>query len=314
MLDARQKFFEECEAKGFGWMARYMERVFGFQDVEYADDTNLVNCHLMSLRVFVKCYLREARYYGLEANTEKCHLLVINPEVPNPIVRDLNGRAFPIAAEAKTLGMYYGRVFHTASSIFRERISIMFQAMNQFALVWQSPITLREKVQKMNALVWNKGRWSLHLFPLTQTNRRLVDAAQARFLRRLTKIPAAYYSRVSHEQVRKRCFSTPRFSTFIFRAQLRWLGHILRKPRSDPLKRILFEPRTNFQPVNPVSPFPNRPSKKKVGRPPLDWAQTIFSEIYRLSRIDRANVALLAQDRRKFQAFVERLCIMFDRT
>ena len=129
----------------------------------------------------------------------------------------------------------------------------------------------------MNALIWNKGRWSLHLFPLSQTNRRLVDAAQARFLRRLTKIPAAFYSHVSHAQVRKRCFSTPRFSTFIFRAQLRWLGHILRKPRSDPLHRILFEPRTNFAPVNPPSPFPNRPAKKKVGRPHLDWAQTLFS-------------------------------------
>ena len=166
----------------------------------------------------------------------------------------------------------------------------------------------------MNALVWNKGRWSLHLFPLSQTNRRLVDAAQARFLRRLTKIPAAYYSRVSHERVRKRCFSTPRFSTFIFRAQLRWLGHILRKPRTDPLKRILFEPRTNFQPVQPPSPFTNRPAKRKVGRPPLDWAQTIFAEIYHLSRTDRGDVALMAQDRRKYQIFVERLCNMFDRT
>ena len=190
----------------------------------------------------------------------------------------------------------------------------MHRAMNQYALVWQSSISLREKVQKMNALIWNKGRWSLHLFPLSQTNRRLVDAAQARFLRRLTKIPAAFYSHVSHAQVRKRCFSTPRFSIFIFRAQLRWLGHILRKPRSDPLHRILFEPRTNFAPVNPPSPFPNRPAKKKVGRPHLDWAQTLFTEIYRLSRTDRAEVARMAQDRRLFQTFVERLCVMFDRT
>ena len=90
---------------------------------------------------------------------------------------------------------------------------------------------------------------SLHLFPLSQTNRTLVDAAQARFLRRLTKIPAADYSRFSHERVRKRYFSTPRFSTFIFRAQLRWLGHILRKPRTDTLKHILFEPRTNYPPI-----------------------------------------------------------------
>ena len=112
----------------------------------------------------------------------------------------------------------------------------------------------------------------------------------------------------------KRCFSTPRFSTFIFKAQLRWLGHILRKPRSDPLQRILFEPRTNYKPINPPPPFRHRPAKKKVGRPHLDWAQTLFSEIYNLSRTDRTAVALLAQDRRNFQLFVERLCITFDRT
>ena len=120
--------------------------------------------------------------------------------------------------------------------------------------------------------------------------------------------------RQSHVRSRDRRCSTLRFSTFIFRAQLRWLGHILRKPRSDPLFRILFEPRSNFQPIQPLSPYPNRPVKKKVGRPHLDWAPHLFSEIFRLSRKDRVAVAHIAQDRRKFQAFVERLCIMFDRT
>ena len=76
-----------------------------------------------------------------------------------------------------------------------------------------------------------------------------MDSAQARFLRRLTKIPAPYYSSVSHAQVRKRCFSAPRVSHFIIRAQLRWLGYVLRTPRSDPLKRILFESRSNFNQI-----------------------------------------------------------------
>jgi len=281
MLDARKSFFETCEARGFGAMARYMERVFGFQDVEFADDSNLVNCHLMSLRVLTTCYLREARYYGFEANNApvegKCYLIALNPDVPNLTVKDLDGRVFPVVPEAKTLGMYYGRGFLTAATIFRERISSMHKAMNQYKLVWQSSITLREKTTKMNALVWNRGRWSLHLFPLSKTNRRLIDAAQARFLRRLTKIPAAFISRVSHAQVRRRC-ETLRFSTFIFRAQLRWLGHILRKPRTDPLKKILFEPLSNFRPFRPVSPTPNIPTKRKVGRPHPDWAQTLFSE------------------------------------
>ena len=53
--------------------------------------------------------LREARYYGIEAKTEKCYLLVSQPRGPksHPIVVDLNGRFFPVAAEAKNLGMYY---------------------------------------------------------------------------------------------------------------------------------------------------------------------------------------------------------------
>ena len=53
--------------------------------------------------------------------------------------------------EAKTLGMYYGRVFVTAISIFRERNTAMQQGLNQFKLVRQSHLPLREK--KTNALV-----------------------------------------------------------------------------------------------------------------------------------------------------------------
>ena len=137
MLDAREAFFEECERRGFGGVARFMERVFGFQDVEYADDTNLVNCHLISLRVFTTCYLTEARRYGFEANNEpntgKCYLVAINSDLAHAtiIVRDLHGRSFPVVTEASTLGMAYGRVFQTASSVFRARIASMHGAMNQ---------------------------------------------------------------------------------------------------------------------------------------------------------------------------------------
>ena len=38
----------------------------------------------------------------------------------------------------------------------------------------------------------------------------------------------------------------------------------------------------------------------------MDWAQTLFTEIFKVSRVDRNNVALMAQDRRALQLFVER--------
>ena len=128
----------------------------------------------------------------------------------------------------------------------------------------------------MNALVWNKGRWSLHLFPLSKSNRRLIDSAQARFLRRILKISAAYISSVSHVRVHQRC-NAYRFSTFIFRAQLRWLGHILRKLENAPLRKVPFEPNSLYPPRPRSLTF--RRARRKRGRPHADWAGTLFSEI-----------------------------------
>ena len=106
---------------------------------------------------------------------------------------------------------------------------------------------------------------------------------------------------------------TYRFSTFIFRAQLRWLVHILRKPATDPLRRVLFAPNSPLNPHRPPSLNPNRPTRQRVGRPQTDWAQFLLLQIFRLSRTDRATVATLAQDRRRYHLFVERLCSLFDR-
>ena len=63
MLDTRESFFDECDRKQFHNAHRFRERIFGFHDIEYADDTNLIHTHLPSLRVLAKCYLREAAYY-----------------------------------------------------------------------------------------------------------------------------------------------------------------------------------------------------------------------------------------------------------
>ena len=176
--------------------------------------------------------------------------------------------------EANTLSLVYGRKNTAAPTLFRERIGTMQSSMNQYKPVWQCTLPVNEKTLKMNQLVWNNGRWSLHLFPMTKTLRRSIDAAQARFLRRILKVPVAYISCVSHKEIRRRC-STFRFSTFIFRAQLRWLGHILRIPPDDPLRRVLFEPHSPLRPARPPSRF-RREQRQRVGRPPRDWAQSLF--------------------------------------
>jgi len=184
----------------------------------------------------------------------------------------------------------------------------MHGRMNQYKRVWNSPITLQNKVEKMGTLVWSKGRWSLHLLHLTKHLRQALDSAQARYLRRLAKIPHAYISRISHKQVRRTCKCKRRFSTDILKAQLRWLGHILRRPPEHPLRLVLFEPGPNLRPRLSGTTY-----KKKVGRPREDWAQSLLGRLCTFTSKTRAEILTLVQDKRIYHRYVERLCSHVDR-
>ena len=77
----------------------------------------------------------------------------------------------------------------------------------------------------------------------------------------------------SHKEVRRRCLSILRFSIFIFRSQLSWLGHILRKPRTDPLRLVTIRPNTDGEPRRPSTY--DRVTTAVRGRPNLDWGQDL---------------------------------------
>ena len=145
------------------------------------------------MRVLVKCYVLEGRIYGLEANHDKSLCLAIR-KAPGIAVRvkHPDGWFFKVEDTVKTLGFIYGKGFNSAAALIQSRIGEMLGLMRQYKNVWASPIALKDKVQKMQALVWGKGRWGVHLVHLTKTMRRKLDGAQARILRRLAKIRAAY--------------------------------------------------------------------------------------------------------------------------
>ena len=77
---------------------------------------------------------------------------------------------------------------------------------------------------------------------------------------------------------------------------------------------MLFQPKTHLQPRRP--PTNDRVTKAVRGRPNVDWGQELLrtSKIYQLSAKTRREVAQLAQDRRLFHQFVERLCSLADQS
>ena len=179
----------------------------------------------------------------------------------------------------------------------------MLGLMRQYKNVWASPIALKDKVQKMQALVWGKGRWGVHLVHLTKTLRRKLDGAQARILRRLAKIPAAYISRVSNATVRRRCYKATRFSTQTLRMQCRWLGHVLRRPEDHPLRLVCFEPGTELRPRLTGTDF-----RRVRGKPREDWAQIVIARLCQYLRKSRLELLTFAKDKRAFELGVERFC------
>ena len=121
-------------------------------------------------------------------------------------------------------------------------------------------------------------------------------------LRRIAGVLHPYFSRVSNAAIRQRCNAT-RFSIQILRSQLRWLGHILRREPTDPLRLVVFEPNTALLPR-----LTGTGRKEVVGRPRIDWAQTlieIFCNFARCSRDDLLNIVL---DKQSIHTLVERLC------
>ena len=51
MLDAREQYDAECNRRGMPEAQRETENIFGFDDVEYADDSNFIRMNLPCLRI-----------------------------------------------------------------------------------------------------------------------------------------------------------------------------------------------------------------------------------------------------------------------
>ena len=79
MIDTRAQYCEECQRRGMAVEQQETEKIFGFDDVEYADDSNFIQMNLPCLRLFANFYILEGRYYGLEANADRSALVVIRP-------------------------------------------------------------------------------------------------------------------------------------------------------------------------------------------------------------------------------------------
>jgi len=177
-----------------------------------------------------------------------------------------DGRTAIVATEEKTLGFLLGQTALRDEHL-RTRIAQMWILMDRYKELWNCRMSIKEKIEKANSLVLSISLSGAHLLKLSKGTRSFLDYAQARMLRRILKIPAAYASRIPHSTVRERG-GTERATTMMFRNGMRLLGNILRLNDLAPEHLAVFNPRKADTPLHQsltVRTLPKDVSKKQRG-------------------------------------------------
>ena len=142
MADAEQGYLDHCTAHGIP-RSKHILKFVGYRDLLFADDTNLVGSCLEHIQIFFHCIITEARYYGLELNTNKTKLIAINAPAGAEVI-DLTGEIIRESPTAKTLGFNFG-VGVTPKKVVSQRCAIMLSEMDKYRWLWRSNVVLLTK-------------------------------------------------------------------------------------------------------------------------------------------------------------------------
>ena len=150
------------------------------------------------------------------------------------------------------------------------RLGYASAEFRQLRQVWNhANVPMDKKVGFFQSFVLSKLSYGLCTLWLTKAQQKRIDGFQARCLRQIVRVPAAYVSRVSNEAVRTRAKVEP-VSAQIARAQAMLLGRVGRSPIGSALRRDTLLAGT----ATPLIGLHIR----RVGRPRQDWATHVMAQ------------------------------------
>ena len=108
--------------------------------------------------------------------------------------------------------------------------------------IWvHSTLNRAKKIQIFNACIGTKLTYGLFSAHLNSKEKRRIDGFQARCLRKILRVPHAYYSRVSNDSILKRAGEAP-LSERILKQQHQYLQKLAGRDHTDLTRMFVFEP------------------------------------------------------------------------
>ena len=232
-------------------------------DILYADDTLLLGsaaCHVEELANAVAIV---GLQYGLSLHWQKTQALSVGTATP---LRRPDGTVINDSGTMIYLGGLLASNQGSQSELSR-RIGLAASTFRSLAKVWShSGVQVVDKLKYFNCFVISVLSYGLSTLPFTKEQSRRMDGFHARCLRRILKIPAAFYSRISNQDVFKKAGVLP-FSKQLLSRQVTLFRQVMKSPAGDPLRRNTL---TN-QNQSYMDLFVRR-----RGRPQLNWTDYVM--------------------------------------
>lgn len=233
-------------------------------DITFADDTLLIGVSPAFLNEFLAAVSAAGQRYGMELHFGKLQLVNIQCETD---IRMPNGQALAASPDMAYLGTTLHEDGRLGPKLGR-RIGCAKGELRKLCKVWaHSSLTTAKKLHIYQSLVETKLLYGLSCHCLNAAEMRRLNGFQARCIRQVMRIPAAYYSRVSNRIVLEKSGSTAA-SQLLERQQIRMLGRVLRAPQDSPLHKAVVIPGT-------VLPSTSHYIRRR-GRPRKEWMTTVL--------------------------------------
>ena len=252
MTDARQIVSNELGA----------ETAKKLTELLYADDTLLMGKSGPAVTAYLRAVAEAGSEYGLALHVGKTQVLQVRSDEE---VRAPTGEPLDVKASLVYLGALVSDDGRAESELSR-RLGLAAADFKVLERVWaHTSLPVARKLRIFQACVLAVLVYGLKTSWLNTAARRRIDGFQARCLRRILRVPAAYYSRIPNTSVRDRARTRP-LSNMLLERQLLMFGEIARMD-GGPLRDTVFAP-------GKVE-LAELAGRRRRGRPRHTWAKQL---------------------------------------
>jgi len=269
-------------------------------DLAYADDTALIGKSADTVQRALHHIQTTAAQYHLKLNMGKCELIRMNahsdiyfydsnpltpPTTPQQRTKHLKSLTVKVKTQARYLGVYIRQDCSTHTDV-NSRLGKARAAFNKLHLFWRhSNLTVPWKLKVYKATFIPMVTYGMESATLTQPQSNKLNAFHCQCLRKILNHKATYYTEVldptAHTVTNQAILeeaNIPLITDIITSQQLKFLGHILREPKSELTRNVCFTSAYIYR---------GRGGRQRRGKRRFHWVEQACKTAWQLLQISQ---------------------------